>query len=64
MAEPILDEPLLVPGPEARRLLGIGNTKYWQLVRAGRIETVDLDGRKWVVFASLKRLAQPEKRAA
>jgi hypothetical protein len=64
MADRVPDEPLLVSGPQARRLLNIGPTKYWALVKAGRIETVDLDGRRWVTFASLKRLAQPEKHAA
>jgi hypothetical protein len=50
-------EPLLVTGPVARKLIGVGNTKYWEIVKAGQIETVELGGRKMVVYASLKKLA-------
>jgi hypothetical protein len=52
-------EPLLVTGPVARKLIGVGNTKYWEIVKAGQIETVELGGRKMVVYASLKKLAEP-----
>jgi hypothetical protein len=52
-------KPLLVPGPEARRLLGIGNTKYWQLAKSGKIKLVEVGGRKMAVYASLEALAQP-----
>jgi hypothetical protein len=57
-------EPLLTTGPEARRLLRIGNTKYWELVKAGKIETVELGGRKMPTYASLKKLADPNATAA
>lgn len=54
----ITTKPLLVTGPTARKLLGVGNTKYWLLIKQGAIETVDLGGRKMVVYSSLERLAQ------
>jgi hypothetical protein len=56
-------EPLLTTGQEARRLLGISNTKYWDLVKAGKIETVKLGSRKMPTYASLKRLADPQATA-
>lgn len=52
-------EPLLVTGPQARRMLGVGNTKYWELVKAGKIQTVELGGRKMPTYESLKKLATP-----
>lgn len=51
-------KPLLVSGPNARKLLDIGNSKYWNLVKIGAIETVEVGGRKMAVYASLERLAQ------
>ena len=54
----IHDKPLLVPGPLARKLIGVGNTTYWALVRSGQIETVKLGGRVMVIYASLERLTQ------
>jgi len=51
-------KPLLVSGPRARKLLDIGNTKYWHLVKRGDIETVEVGGRKMAVYASIERLAQ------
>ena len=49
--------PIVVSASTARRLLDIGNTKYWAMVKAGRIEMVDIGiGRRMVLFASLQRL--------
>ena len=59
MSQPIPLKPLLVSGPEARKLLGIGNTKYWALVKAGKIKVVDVNGRKMPVYASLEALSTP-----
>lgn len=65
MSGTILQKPLLVSGPRARKLLDIGNTKYWDLVKQGVIETVEVGGRKMVVYTSLERLASGDaKRAA
>jgi hypothetical protein len=51
-------KPLLVPGSTARHLLGVGNTKYWQLVKSGAIETVDVAGRKMPTMESIERIAK------
>ncbi|HUB48342.1 MAG TPA: hypothetical protein VMB73_25480 [Acetobacteraceae bacterium] len=59
-----MQKPLLVSGPTARRLIGVGNTKFWSLVKAGAIETVEVGGRKMVKYASLERLAQGGENAA
>ena len=48
--------PLLVSGPEARRLLGVGNTKFWQLVNSGALETVVVGRRRQIRYASILRL--------
>ncbi len=51
------DKPLLVSGPRARRILGIGETKYWAMVKAGKIKLVDVGtGRRMVDYASLEAL--------
>jgi hypothetical protein len=50
-------KPLLVPNPTAMKILGVGNTKYWELVKQQRIKLVQLNGRKMAVYASLEALA-------
>jgi hypothetical protein len=57
-------KPILVPGPEARRLIGVGNTKYHELVKAGTIESVFVGGRRMIVYASLERLASAKQDVA
>jgi hypothetical protein len=52
-------EPLLVTGPVARKLIGVGNTKYWELVKTGKVAVVEVGGRKMATYASLKELAKP-----
>lgn len=56
-----LEKPLLVSGPRARKLLGIGNTKYWRLVNKGLIETVQVGARKMATYSSIEALARPSK---
>ncbi|MSP02561.1 MAG: hypothetical protein EXR07_16155 [Acetobacteraceae bacterium] len=53
-------EPLLVTGPVARKLIGVGNTKYWQLVKSGKVTLVEVGGRRMATYASLKELAKPD----
>jgi len=48
--------PLLVAVPTAARLLGIGTTLAWDLVRSGDIPSVKLGRRVLVPRASLERL--------
>jgi hypothetical protein len=52
-------KPLLVSNSVAKKILGVGNTKYWALVKAKKVKTVDVDGRSMAVFASLEALANP-----
>jgi hypothetical protein len=52
-------KPLLVPQPIGRRLIGVGNTKWFELVKAGKVEVVEVGGRKMAVYASLERLVAP-----
>ena len=51
-------EPLLVTGPVARKLIGVGNTKYWELVKSGKVKLVEVGGRRMATYASLKELAK------
>jgi len=48
--------PLLISAPRARRMLDIGQTKFWAMVKAGKIKMADTGGRRMVVFASLNAL--------
>jgi excisionase family DNA binding protein len=49
-------KPLAVPVKTARALLGIGNTKFYELVNDRTIETISLGRRRLVIYASLERL--------
>jgi excisionase family DNA binding protein len=46
-------EPRLVSIADAAALLGIGRSKAYELARAGRLPTVDLDGRRLVPLHAL-----------
>ncbi len=59
MSSSIPVRPLVVAGPTARKLLSIGNTKYWELVRAGKIEMADIGGRRMPTVENIERLAKP-----
>ena len=50
-------KPLLVTGPMARKVIGVGNTKFWALVKDGKIILAAVGGRRMVVYASLEALA-------
>lgn len=50
-------QPILVSTTTAKRLLDIGNSKFWDLVKAGKIELTDSIGRRMVIYRSLERLA-------
>ncbi len=52
-----LDTPLLLAVPDAARLLGIGTTFAWELVRTGALPSVKLGRRVLVPRAALERLA-------
>jgi excisionase family DNA binding protein len=52
-----LETPLLVSVPEAARLLGVGTTFGWAMVRNGEIPSVRLGRRVLVPRAALEQLA-------
>jgi len=58
------NKPITVTIADARRLSGIGNTKLWELIKDGKVDTVSIGRRRLVVLASLKRLLTPESSAA
>jgi hypothetical protein len=58
-SSPAKFEPLLVTATSAKEILQIGNTKFWRLVKLGKIQMAETAGRRMVVYASLKALAQP-----
>ena len=51
------ETPLLVSVPEAARLLGVGTTFGWAMVRSGELPSVKLGRRVLVPRAALERLA-------
>jgi hypothetical protein len=63
MSDLCLEKPLLLSGPRARKLLCIGNTKYWRLVKAGLIETAEVGARKMPTYRSVEALARPTERS-
>jgi hypothetical protein len=56
---PDLKKPLTVTPRTAQQLLDIGPTKFWSLVRVGRIKMADIGDSRMVVYSSLEELAQP-----
>ncbi len=57
------DKPMLVSAARAREILDIGTTKFWAMVKAGKIKMAETGGRRMVVYASLERLAAPMQEA-
>jgi hypothetical protein len=55
----IPDKPLLITAPRARRILDVGSTKFWELVKAGKIQMAEVGKRRMVVYASIEALAKP-----
>jgi hypothetical protein len=54
-------KPLTVTVRVARQISGLGNTKIYELINNGAIESVKVDNRRLVVLASLERLLTPTK---
>jgi excisionase family DNA binding protein len=49
-------KPLAVSVKTARQLLDIGNSKMWELISEGRVETVRLGRKRLVLYHSLEAL--------
>ena len=48
--------PLAVPVKIACKLVGVGNTTMWALIKAGRVKTVRIGRRRLVIYLSLESL--------
>ena len=48
--------PLAVSVKTACKLVGVGNTTMWALIKAGRVKTVSIGRRRLVIYASLEAL--------
>ena len=55
-------EPLTVRIPVAIHLTGIGRSKIYELIKAGRLDTVKVGASTLVTVASLRRLVEKQKR--
>jgi hypothetical protein len=55
-------EPLTVRIPVAVQLTGIGRSKIYELIAAGKLDTVKVGASTFITVASLKRLVQTQKR--
>jgi excisionase family DNA binding protein len=52
-------KPITVTVATALAVTGLGRTKFYELVKEGRIRTIAIGRRTLVVFANLERLAEP-----
>jgi excisionase family DNA binding protein len=52
--------PLAVSVKTACKLVGVGNTTMWALIKAGRVKTINIGRRRLVIYASLESLLIPE----
>jgi hypothetical protein len=51
-------KPLAVTVRTAQDLIGIKNTKIWELISDGTVETVSIGKRRLVIFSSIERLIE------
>ena len=56
--------PLSVSVREACRLIGVGNTTLWAMIKDGRIRTTRVGRRRLVIYESLSALFADDGRAA
>jgi hypothetical protein len=50
-------EPIAVSPKQATQLVPIGITKLYEAINSGTLESRVVNGRRWINFQSLKRLA-------
>jgi excisionase family DNA binding protein len=58
------EKPLAVPVKRACKLMGVGNTTMWGLIKTGRVKTVRIGRRRLVLYASLESLLTSEAEGA
>jgi excisionase family DNA binding protein len=51
-------KPITVTVPTALAVTGLGRTKFYELIKEGRIRTVAIGRRTLVIFADLEKLAE------
>jgi excisionase family DNA binding protein len=49
--------PMLVSIKEARRLIGVGHTRIYELINAGALETIRIGKRRMVRYSSLQKFS-------
>jgi hypothetical protein len=54
-------KPLAVPVKTACRLVGVGHTSMWALIKEGRVQTVSVGRRRLVIYASLEALVSNDR---
>jgi hypothetical protein len=54
-AEPIPIEPLLLRHVDAARVLGLGQSRYYKLIREGRIQSVGKGRMSRAVYSSIRK---------
>jgi excisionase family DNA binding protein len=57
----LANQPILLSVPQAARLMGVGTTFTWELVRCGQLPSVRLGRRVLVPRAAIERLARPHE---
>lgn len=55
----IRTKPLAVSVKAASKIIGVGNTTMWALIKANRVQTIAIGRRRLVVYASLESLLAP-----
>jgi excisionase family DNA binding protein len=50
-------KPITVTVPTALAVTGIGRTKFYELVKQGRVRTIAIGRRTLVIYADLEKLA-------
>jgi excisionase family DNA binding protein len=52
--------PLTVTVSTAKKISGLGNTTIWALIKARKLESINVGRRRLIVYASLEKLLLPE----
>jgi excisionase family DNA binding protein len=56
-------KPLAVTVKCACKMIGVGNTKMWALIKEGRVQTTSVGRRRLVIYSSLEDLVTPDEKA-
>ena len=59
----LADRPLMVSVKVACRLIGVGNTTLWSMIKDGRLKTIKIGRRRLVVYASIEALLPADSEA-